>query len=258
MIKVEPPSQSQVFYQPAVRLHSDRTDHDPSNQDQHSKANLGKTLEELRILLPNMLQKSLPKQLISRDVLLRICPTHFNQLNHYLPRIKGHVSYYTTMKTIQFVLTSLILNPDVKLHLQSIKVMTPEESNIDYLCVFRTTKIQVRWSTCNEGCGHLESGDKGKLEYNSTSNAKLGSHKWTKVDTLKFLQISESEPLKSFSHLTTGLVGLMKELNRLERVISGIFVFELNEDNSKIIVHTIEDVNIVEKREPQVGGLRIC
>ncbi|EGV62465.1 hypothetical protein PSN45_001225 [Yamadazyma tenuis] len=242
-----------------------------SPQEQEKKANLGKTIEELKILIPNMLKKSLPKQLISPDILLRICPTHFDELNYFLPNIKGHVSYYTTLKTLQLVLTSIVLNPKVKLHIQSIKVMSPSESNIEFLCVFpHTTKIQVRWSTCNEGCPHLLEGTVPGVENSSnivsTANAKLGSHSWAKVDASKFPKLNTAPDdlrvksiSQTISHLTAGLVGLSKAQNQMERVISGFFIFELNEDHSQIVVHTIEDVDIVEKSSTEeVGGLRIC
>ena len=103
--------------------------------------------------------------------------------------------------------------------------------------------------------------------YHSTSDAKLGSHKWSKLDTKKLVNNSNGQPIKSspsvtttLSHLTSGLIGLTKEHNKLERVISGIFIFELNENNDKIIVHTVEDVNVIEKTETQDidGELRVC
>lgn len=247
----------------------------------HNKANLGKMIDDLQLLVPNLLNKSLPKLIVSPEVLLRICPTHFDEFNALLPNIKGHVSYYTTLRSLQFVLTQLILNPKVKLHIQNIAILQPQESTVEYLCVYpHTTKVQIRWTTCSEGCHHLgerqrESGGPVDGESsggdirgaNSTSSAMLGSHSWSQLDPEPFykyqrLAIIPKEAksiLKALKQLTTGFVGLVKNSNELERVISGIFIFELNEDNSQIVVHTIEDVNVVEREEPQeVGGLRIC
>lgn len=242
-----------------------------SKEEQAKRANLGKMIDELKVLLPNILKKSLPKQIISSDILLRICPTHFDEFNAYLPNIKGHVSYYTTLKTIQVILSSVILNPNVMLHLQSIKVMNPQESNIEFLCVYpHTTKIQVRWTTCNEGCHHLVEDidenhqlDENDHNFQSTSNARFGSHRWSKLDASKLSELDKHKSVnpigRTMGHLSSSLVGLSKEKQRLERMISGIFIFELNEDHTEIVVHTIEDVNIIEKPEAQeVGGLRIC
>lgn len=248
----------------------------PNPKDQLRKANLGTMTDELRALIPNILNKSLPKNIISSNVHLRICPTHFQEFNAYFPTLKGHVSYYTTCKTLQFILTSIILNPKVKLHIQSIKTnaakgdLGPKIQSVHP----DSTKIYVRWNTCLEGCDHLSPNEVTKDEhsgnisnYHSTSDAKLGSHKWSKLDTKKLVNKSNGKSTKSspsvsttLSHLTTGLIGLTKEHNKLERVISGIFIFELNENNDKIIVHTVEDVNVIEKTETQDidGELRVC
>lgn len=248
----------------------------PNPKDQLRKANLGTMTDELRALIPNILNKSLPKKIVSNNVHLRICPTHFQEFNAYFPTLKGHVSYYTTCKTLQFILTSIVLNPKVKLHIQSIKTnaakgdLGPEIQSVHS----GSTKIYVRWNTCLEGCDHLSPNEimKGQhsgniSNYHSTSDAKLGSHKWSKLDTKKLVNNSNGQSIKSspsvtttLSHLTSGLIGLTKEHNKLERVISGIFIFELNENNDKIIVHTVEDVNVIEKTETQDidGELRVC
>lgn len=244
-------------------------------KEQVKKANLGSMTDELRALIPNILNKSLPKSIISRDIHLRICPTHFQEFNAYFPTLKGHVSYYTTCKTLQFILTSIVLNPKVKLHIQSVKTNRNSGDLFPGLqsdCP-SSTKIYVRWNTCMEGCFHLSPTDiNGNEESNDTSNyystsdAKLGSHKWAKFDTKKLVDNPTSSSPASpsvtttLTHLTTGLIGLTKEHKRLERVISGIFIFELNESNDKVLVHTIEDVNVIEKTETQDidGELRVC
>lgn len=246
-----------------------------NREEQLKKANLGSMTDELRVLIPNILNKSLPKAIVSNNVHLRICPTHFQEFNAYFPTLKGHVSYYTTCKTLQFILTSIILNPKVKLHIQSIKTnfnkgdLFPDMQSVHS----NSTKIYVRWNTCLEGCYHLSPNETNGNEegddisnYFSTSDAKLGSHKWSKLDAKKLVNNSKSSTKSSqsvtttLSHLTKGLIGLTKEHNKLERVISGIFMFELNEDNDKILVHTIEDVNVIEKTETEDvnGQLRVC
>lgn len=256
-------------------------DPEKKQKEQFKKANLGSMIEQIRILVPNILNKSLPKSVISNNVLLRVCPTHFQEYNAYIPTLKGHVSYFTTCKTLQFILTSVILNPKVQLHIQSIRTNSNSgDSALNFHGVNAdSTKIIVRWTTCAEGCFHLSPNDTKETgtkidtsSYHSTSDAKLGSHRWSKLDTLKLVNKTNNEDVieiqgnsspsltNTLSHLTTGLIGLKKENKRLERVISGLFIFELNEDNDKINVHTIENVNVVEKSEPQDinGELRVC
>lgn len=71
-----------------------------------------------------------------------------------------------------------MLSPKVKLHIHSIRVA----NGPDPQCMFNdTTKLFVRWSTCHHGCTHLEE--------HGTSEAHLGTHKWSQEDTKKSLII---------------------------------------------------------------------
>lgn len=215
---------------------------DPENQQK--KANLGSMVEQLQELVPGMLTTSLPRTLLAPDIILRICPTHLGDVHPVFLNIKGHVSYYTVCKALQFALTSLVLHPKVELHIESIKVNPEEQVQGLYP---NTTKIYIRFSTCSEGCHHLDQGKKNR--FHSTSDAKLGSHSWS-MESSKLPKIGQSASITSIiSQLATAFT---KDEKDLERVISGIFIFELNDKNDQIIVHTIEDVNIVEKTDPQM------
>ncbi|ABN67026.2 conserved hypothetical protein [Scheffersomyces stipitis CBS 6054] len=239
------------------------------------KANIGTMIEEIKKLVPNILGKSLPKSIISPEISLRICPSHFDEFNAYLPNLKGHVTYYATCKAIQLFMTSVVLSPKVQLHIQQIRVSTSPDPWAVYA---DTTKIHVRWSTCSEGCFHLsndlqesvkDDGTNVEENFQSTSAAKLGAHRWSKLDTMKILReqdspggISKTLPsiTSTLARLPAALIGLTKENKKLERVISGIFIFELNEDNDKIIVHTIENVDVIERFEAEDidSELRVC
>ncbi|CAK7892347.1 hypothetical protein CAAN1_01S09626 [[Candida] anglica] len=234
------------------------TDIDPEKQERN--ANLGSTVEQLRELIPHIGSNSLPKSLLSPHILLQICPTHFDELNSYLPTIKGYVPYYATCKVLQLALTSIVLAPSVHLHIQSIRSF-PLGTGGPRLpsCVYpEATKIVVRWTTSLDG----------RTELNSYSDAldRQGSHVphgWSKVKPVEFVNNGdESKHFASFTEklmeLSTSIKLLAKDKD-LDRVISGIFVFELNESNDQIIVHTIEDINILERTETQVDGeLRVC
>lgn len=238
------------------------TDKDDSNQDklsqqaQERKANLGSTIEYLQSTIPNLLERSFDKSKISPNIHLRICPSQFDE--HYLPHLRGHVTYFTACKTIQLFMTSVILSPKVKLHIQSVRVHAGPDPQA---MLDDTTKVIVRWSTCPEECPHLSHGDDDN-NFHSTSHAHLGAHKWSKLDTLKlFVNNRQQEEMRRglrLSYLTgvlgklpSTLMGLTKEKKKLERVISGLFIFELTEDNSQILVHTIENVDVVERFEPE-------
>lgn len=232
-----------------------------NEDDQQKKTNLGAMMDQLKISVPRILQESLPGDILLENVLLRVCPSHFDRMNAYLPNIKGHVSYYATCKAIRLYVTSLVLNPKTQLHIQLIRTSRFLEPN----CVYgHSTKIYIRWTTCPEGCWHLSGSTRLVAESHaasdtSTANATLGSHRWSSIDAGKLLdKLDHNWSLTgALANLGKGIVGLRKEEQRLERVISGIFIFELNEANDKILVHTIEDMD-VEERSEEESELGIC
>lgn len=253
---------------PVVRYsESETSEEGPDCQQQVKLSNMGSMIDNLKDLVPQLLHKSFPKNMVLSDVLLRICPSHLELFNSYLPTIKGRVSYYATCKAIQMFFTSWVLNPRVKLHIQLIRTSHFPEAN----CVYsHSTKIYVRWSTCSDGCTHLLEPEpeaphlaEGSAQASqSTSKATLGSHRWASFDTEKFAGSSENvwSLSTSLADLTKGIIGVKQEDIRLERIILGVFIFELNEDNTEILVHTVEDMNVVEHEQEALAQqkLRVC
>lgn len=242
---------------------SDSNDPDLNNEEQRRKTNLGAMMDLLKLFVPTLLQESLPAEMLLSNVLLRICPSHFENINAYLPNIKGHVSYYATCKALQIFLTSLVLNPRTQLHILLIRTSRFPEPN----CVHaHSTKIHIRWTTCPEGCWHLSGSPKlvsllkdDEMPATSTSNAKLGSHRWSSIDPGKLLDALDLNwsLTGALANLGKGIVGLRKEDDKLERIVSGVFIFELNELNDEIIVHTVEDMEVVEHPEEE-REFRVC
>lgn len=230
-----------------------------SEPEQTRRANLGQTTDRLRALVPLLLQKSLPKEMLLHDILLRICPSHFDLINAFLPNIKGHVLYYATCKAAQIFFTSFVLNPLTKLHIQLMRVSRSAGHDDG------TTKIYMRWLTCTEGCLHLlGSHEQSENEPDSfaTAKAKLGVHSWALVDPGRVLpdQGHSWTVSNSIADLGKGLVGLTKDEPKLERIVSGIFIFDLDEENTHVTVHTVEDMNITERRDELSisNKLRVC
>lgn len=258
----------------------------PDLDQQEKLANLGATIETLKELVPHILRKLLPKSILLPDIVLRVSPTHFELLNLILPTIKGHVSYYTTCKALQLIVTSVILNPRVQLHILSVRTSNfPEPNNV----YSNATKVYMRWSTCPEGCVHLSSEGEGAERRSSeiedenggrsventdtdaqtdgaengntpgdapaTARAKLGLHQWSGFDP----RLVDTSVASSLADLTKSLIGLKKDDTQLERVVLGVFVFELSPDNSQVLVHTIEDMIVAERRDEQrAEKLRVC
>ena len=229
----------------------------PDSDHQKRMANLGTTIEELKILVPNLLHKSLPKELLLPDIMLRMNPSHLDLLKLILPNIKGHVSYYAACKALQLFFTSVVLNPHAQFHIQLVRTSNFPEPNTVFA---HSTKIYMRWNTCEEGCTHLH--NENVPDSVSTSRAKLGSHQWSGFDPDKVIDKDNSSwsVTGSLVDLTKGLIGLKKDESSFERVILGVFIFELNEDNSQILVHTIDVMIIAERRDDQsvAEKLRVC
>ncbi|KAG7191692.1 uncharacterized protein KQ657_002828 [Scheffersomyces spartinae] len=249
-------------------LNNGNRDNDIDNDnDQHRKANLGSTLDTLKDLVPDILQRSLPKELLANDVVLRVLPTHFSEVNSYLPPLKGHVSYYATAKAIQLYINSLVGNPHVKVHILSVRTT----NSSDVQCLFpHSNKIIMRWITCNSQCDHL---DPDPTASRRRSFSTTRSYKFNPSNVADFILENSNTPPKklnlqsissTLANVTQGLLNGLSapgSSDKVETVLSGIFVFELNNDNTQVLVHTIEDVDVIERYDEiqdPIGGPLAC
>lgn len=231
---------------PYLRNDNDNDISPEDKLDLERKINLLNLIDKLKSQIPNILEHNLSKDLISSNIYLRICPSQFDE--NYLPKLHGTIAYNSACKAITIFITSIILSPQVKLHISSIKTSRKPDPQ----AMFSTTmKVYVRWSTCMPNCEHLG--------VQSTSNAHFGSHKWSSEDTKKLMGTNVTLS-GLIGKLTGAVMGVTKEKQKdLERVISGVFIFELNEDYNQILVHTVENMNIIERFEEEPGNvLRVC
>lgn len=266
---------SRLPFQHTNTLHANQNDRDKKIDTEYlsRKANLGSMIQLLQIKVPGMLTKLLPKEIISPDIMLKILP---NQLPK-LPVFKGYLVYSSTLTAIQKILLLFYLNPNSKIHINNIKIIEPTNSmssdelinlSIDNNEVENmaaphqdtstyTTKIKIKWRTCLSGCEDLK--DK------NTTAAKWGSYRIDYFDWTKLL--NSSNPLHTVNLLEAKktLEGLAKKLDPLSsdyhntntngtavnvgRVLSGVFIFELDSKNEKIVVFTIDNLDILESKE---------
>ncbi|KAI5962987.1 uncharacterized protein KGF55_002779 [Candida pseudojiufengensis] len=280
------PSSSYLKFQKSLPLKNSPELTPEDKQELQRKINLSNLIKNLKTQLPNILENNLSKDIISSKIYLRICPSQFDE--NYLPKLQGYLTYYSTCKAIQLFITSIILSPKVKLHLTNIKIA--DKNQPDSNCMFpNSTKLYIRWNTCIPNCiEHLGLNQ-------STTQANFGSHKWSNEDTKNLfsnnhnLSNSKNQEDSSINLNLSKFIGKItrtllsgskltnnhsqenqsdkedssKSNKELERVIYGLFIFELNEDCNQILVHTIENMDIVERFEPeeessQVNGLRVC
>ncbi|CCH44215.1 hypothetical protein BN7_3774 [Wickerhamomyces ciferrii] len=230
---------------PSILLYSIPTPSSKPSQQQHQhqqkKANIGKIIDHLRNIIPDALHTVSDSQYLDDDIILRVAPTITN-----LPILKGRVSYLTTLKATQFIMTNFLLNPKVKLHITDIKVEDHGEfsSNLGssigksgYGIYEWSTKIVFKWRTCLDECEHL-------VERSST--AKQGSHIFDKFDIKKLWGQDTSMQKENF--IDDGTVKKYDD-DGFERVIYGIFVFELDPNCEKIIVHNVENIEMYDKKD---------
>ncbi|KAH3664200.1 hypothetical protein OGAPHI_004551 [Ogataea philodendri] len=192
--------------------------------------------------IPTLLQSTIPATHLADNIVLKLLPKQ----KPHLPVVRGITLYNTTFKTLQLLLTSFYLNPQVRLHITHINIEEPTGSlssndminlsiqnnllNVDSSQQTSpyTTKITVKWRTCLNGCLHLRD--------NKTTSAQLGAFN---LDNINFLHLNS--PVPNLTKLSD---------NSIERVVSGIFVFELNDANDKIAVHCIDNCEIIENKQP--------
>lgn len=238
------------------------------------KANLGTIIQMLQLKVPDMLTDLLPQEFVSDKVILKILPNHFPNL----PIFKGYLMYSSTLKAIQKILLLFYLNPESKIHISNIKVIEPTNSmSSDELINLTlnnnvlesstlskqdtsqyTTKIKIKWRTCYSGCTHIHD--------TQTTDAKWGSYSIDHFDWTKLLK--SPNPLQTLSLLEAKktIEGLAKTLDPLAkikenhhansgnksavgRILTGVFVFELDAENEHIMVFTIDNMEILESKE---------
>lgn len=194
-------------------------------EKQQRKRQLGETVEQLRAHVPAMLHRLLPKPMVLRDVYLRVCPLHFDKMGQFLPHIKGHVLYYATLKALRLLVTSLVV--DTQLRIEHLKVTHDHDPR----CMFAdSTKVVVRWTTRPDGCA-------------------APGPAWLRVDPEK---IRENWPRTLWADLSKVVLP-----HGHERVVLGVFIFELSDDMTQVVAHTIDDMELVERKE-ELPIVRVC
>lgn len=222
------------------------------------KANLGTMIQMLQLRVPEMLQHLIPEAYVSKSIVLRVLP----HLLTGIPPLKGYLLYSTTLKAFQMALTSFYLDPKTKMHISSIKVDEPtsslssdelvnlsindtivehaKASQKSQVVSHYTTKVIVKWRTCLRNCPHLK--EHGKPVEKSNFD-KLDFSKLLPSGKLPSTLIYEMEKKVLPEFLRRG------SKDSGEKVITGVFVFELTAQNDRIAVLTIDNCDILEGRE---------
>ncbi|GCE97327.1 hypothetical protein ZYGM_004882 [Zygosaccharomyces mellis] len=186
--------------------------------------------------VPNLLQRSLLNEYLDDHISLRLLPT----THPYIPVLQGKGKYRASMNAVRLLATKFVLQDKAKLKIDKvITVLRGEKTN--YNCITSNDKLVIKWRSCEEGDGSVGTCEK---DVNLGKVRNVGE-----VDTSSPIISHILNPTK---HELTSEIDYTQQLLRL---IRGIFIFEFNEDNSCILVHTIDNVEMVDFDKIQTGAL---
>lgn len=225
-------------------------------------ANLGEMTEYLRLeAVPQMLNRSIDAERLDAEVKLRLLPT----THPYLPAIQGVNKYKHSMNAIALVIRNFVLNERCVLHVTNVHTLAGGKTCSRYNTVTDADKVVVHWRTCAEGCEHLGPED-------VTSQAKFGLYKarqsgrgtagledeHSKSEVLRYILDPGHKMSETLMAQHASPANDLDARWQLSRVIYGVFIFEMNDDNTKIRVHTIDNVEMSDREKKVETGALAC
>lgn len=224
------------FLQATVRCYSTR------------RTNLGQISEYLlREGVPNLLQTSFQDSYLDEQIKLRFLPT----THPYFPVLQGKTKYKASLNAIRLISNKLILKKDCQLHINSATTLLREEMNRRYNCLTGNDKLVVKWQSCTPHETVKHHSDQGKV-----SSIPQNLLTDTAPPILKYILHPTGKPLPQ--EMISNQESLVADNDGINRVVKGIFVFEFNEDNSKISVHTFEDIEMIDFNKKIESGALAC
>ncbi|CAM9012835.1 unnamed protein product [Wickerhamomyces anomalus] len=212
------PSTSLILFKPTYQNpYNNSNDDNESSILQNKKANMGKMVDYLTEILPNALHTIPDSSYLSENIILRVSPT----VSPNIPILKGRISNPQLNQGGDFVRNGDLSN---------------------YYGMFeKSDKIIIKWRTCLDDCNHL------KLK--KSGYALKGSHILEKFDIKKLWNHALGNDEKKLSEFNHGVSKVDDDSTGFERIIYGIFVFELDSNCEKIIVHNVENIEMYDKKD---------
>lgn len=210
-------------------------------------ANLGEISEYLlKVGVPNILQKPLEDRYLDEQIKLRFLPT----THPYFPTLQGKTKYKASLNAIRLISNKLVLKKDCQLHIISATTLLREKDGGRYNCVAPYDKLVVKWQSC-------------------TPEEKIGHHRGKTTSVPQDLMNDSTPPIVEYilhpsgkklsGEIMSNDEALIKEQSLIDRIVRGVFIFEFNEDNSRILVHTFENVEMIDyNKKIQTGGALAC
>lgn len=245
-----------------------------TNSKDPNSTNLGEIADYLKTRgVPSLLQENIKDNYLDDCIILRLLPS----AHPYIPNLHGLIQYKASMNAMRVIMRKFILEDTSRIKILSSKKISGdhgEKFRQQYnLSPYLTTndKLLVKWQSClPQNANPIEPEDENfNKTFTFSSNDSLGQKKGSPI-----LDYILQKTPKVDNNLAPGLISqhitIGNKLNSMNndesidneytRIVNGLFVFEMNEDNTKITVHTIENVELIdyERRVSLPKGAFAC
>lgn len=245
-----------------------------SNDDGSSYriANLGDTTKYLLDEgVPNLLQHNLRDSILNENLRLRILPLSFP----YIPEISGRASVQSSLSALRLILHTFVLDKKSHLHVLSAKNITDDTergySQLGYTVTpKKNEKLLVKWRSCSDTTDRGDVSSDGNTGENTTRSGRVdsfdGKCATAATPVIDYILTPSGGRWETVTSLGDQLKVLLnggtrpKDPDTSRRVLSGTFIFELNEDNTNLVAFTIEDVELTTYggEVKETGNLFVC
>lgn len=233
-------------------------------------------ITELKSHTPHLLQSAYPRHLLAPDIVLRLFPiTHPG-----IPTIRGGIlGYMAAVRMLQMLVTSAVISHDAKLKVLGEHLVRDEcgkSQSDEEREIMVPTKYVLKWCTCSPELYDSSTSIKdSEIKAAKTTEGKDGDSKSNDASspaaTLKLTPLFEHLPpiLNSsayqdlFTHSPHENYPQDDKLQPLQfldsastdkNVLFGIFEFEFTENCDQVLVHTIQNVEVLNDGQEERSG----
>ncbi|CAI2002967.1 hypothetical protein SEUBUCD646_0G03120 [Saccharomyces eubayanus] len=253
-------------------------------------ANLGEVTDYLvGDGVPNLLQRMLKESVLADNITLRLFPTS----HPYIPVLHGRSKYKASLNAIRMIVRKFVLDEECRLHISLVKTLNStskggefKENSQNYNTLTPNDKLVIKWQSCipedrckiskpeiNDELKEKKDRVEGDNSFSIRSVPVIDYILHPTINNLnqrvvtEYIDDAAEKSIQNFNKngdIKEGKIGKddtikKNKVRRLSRLIRGTFIFEFNEENSKILVHTIEDVELIHyEKKIATGGAFAC
>ncbi|AGO12083.1 AaceriAEL285Wp [[Ashbya] aceris (nom. inval.)] len=188
----------------------------PSGEELRRRANMGEMLTYLQAKVPLLLSETIEDARLAPDVVLRLMPLS----RPYLPEFHGRTHYKTVWKGLQMVVNTFVVRQPCAIEVRNLHV---DEEN---------RQIRISWATTEGPAGEAAA---GPCEDGVVEHEELRRHLGHRLDEQWVRSLARGTHVKT-------------------RVVSGVFLFELDSANERICSHIVDNVTMIDETEEDQGA----